>query len=154
MNTIKINDVTITSAQGGSISVSNGRVVINGQDVTPDAKRISIELQGNVDRLEVDAGLNADAAEKSPFELPSDGSGFDLVPAPAGRGRTALIPHDLIARAQAGDPEAITAMFEASKDNTAPCGYEPIAGVEMVPNAKGDMTVIRLVRAGVPPDAA
>lgn len=55
MSTIKINGVTIVSANGGSISVSNGRVVVDGQDVTPDEKQISIEVQGNVDRLDVDA---------------------------------------------------------------------------------------------------
>jgi hypothetical protein len=52
MNKVTINGVTITG--GKSISISNGRVIINGKDVTPDAKEINISVEGNVERLEAD----------------------------------------------------------------------------------------------------
>ena len=53
MNSITINGTTITS--GGSITVSNGRIVVNGRDVTPDAKTINIVITGNVEYLNADA---------------------------------------------------------------------------------------------------
>lgn len=52
MNKININGVTITS--GRSITITNGRVVVDGKDVTPDAKDIRIEVQGNVDSISAD----------------------------------------------------------------------------------------------------
>lgn len=52
-NTIRINGVTIAS--GRNITITDGRVVIDGRDVTPDGKTITIEVVGDVDRLEVDA---------------------------------------------------------------------------------------------------
>jgi hypothetical protein len=64
------------------------------------------------------------------------------------------ITHDLITHAEAGDPDAMKAVFEASKDGAAARGNEPIIGVDLVAEAKGDMAVLRLVRAGVPSDAA
>lgn len=53
MNTIRINGITITG--GRSITVTNGRVMIDGKDVTPDAKDIRIEVAGNLERIEADA---------------------------------------------------------------------------------------------------
>ena len=53
MNTIRINGVTITG--GRSIVINNGRVVVDGNDVTPNAKDIRIEVNGDVDDLDVDA---------------------------------------------------------------------------------------------------
>lgn len=53
MNKININGVTITS--GRSITITNNRVIIDGKDVTPDAKDIRIEVQGNVGAIEADA---------------------------------------------------------------------------------------------------
>lgn len=53
MNSITINGKTITSS--GNIIVSNGRVIVGGTDVTPEGKEIIIVVNGNVDKLEVDA---------------------------------------------------------------------------------------------------
>jgi hypothetical protein len=52
MNTISINGVTITA--GRSINIRNGKITVDGGDVTPDAKQIKIEITGNVERLEAD----------------------------------------------------------------------------------------------------
>lgn len=52
-NRIVINGVVVSG--GKNIVVSNGRVVVDGQDVTPDAKDIRIEVHGSVDSLDVDA---------------------------------------------------------------------------------------------------
>lgn len=52
MNTIVINGVTI--AGGRSVSIVGNKVIVDGKDVTPDAKDIKIEIAGNVDRLEAD----------------------------------------------------------------------------------------------------
>ncbi|MEY4433354.1 MAG: Aeromonas phage phiA8-29 [Bacteroidota bacterium] len=53
MNTISINGMTITGS--GNITVLNGRVIVNGKDVTPEGKEINITVTGNVEKLEVDA---------------------------------------------------------------------------------------------------
>lgn len=53
MNTVTVNGRTITSNR--SITVINNRVIIDGEDVTPDSKNIIIEIQGNVNELSVDA---------------------------------------------------------------------------------------------------
>lgn len=53
MNSVTINGNTITAS--GSIVVSNGKIIVNGKDVTPNAREISIQITGNVERLEVDA---------------------------------------------------------------------------------------------------
>jgi len=53
LNTVIINGVTYTGH--GSITVVNGRVTIDGKDVTPDAKEVHIEVNGNVESLSVDA---------------------------------------------------------------------------------------------------
>jgi len=52
MPTVTINGVTITA--GRSIKIANNRVIIDGEDVTPDAKQITIQVNGNVERLNVD----------------------------------------------------------------------------------------------------
>jgi hypothetical protein len=53
-STITINGVTITTSRSGSISVSNGRVIIDGKDVTPDAKQITIEVNGDIHSISAD----------------------------------------------------------------------------------------------------
>jgi hypothetical protein len=50
---ITINGKTITT-NGGSIQVGNGKIIIDGVDMTPDSKEINIEVIGNVDLLEID----------------------------------------------------------------------------------------------------
>lgn len=53
MNTVTINGVTISHS--GSISVINGKVIVDGKDVTPNAKEINISVDGPIEKLEVDA---------------------------------------------------------------------------------------------------
>jgi hypothetical protein len=54
VNNIKINGLSITG--GRSVVVSNGRVIVDGKDVTgEDSKNITIEIQGDVAELSVDA---------------------------------------------------------------------------------------------------
>ena len=52
-STVVINGVTITG--GRNVTIRNGKVIADGVDVTPDAKEISITVNGNVDKLEADA---------------------------------------------------------------------------------------------------
>lgn len=54
-STISINGTTFTTTGRGSISISNGRVTIDGKDVTPDAKIISIEVHGDIQSISADA---------------------------------------------------------------------------------------------------
>lgn len=67
MNTISINGVTISA--GRSINIRNGKITIDGVDVTPDAKQITIEITSNVERLEADCcekiTVNGDAGPVS-----------------------------------------------------------------------------------------
>lgn len=53
MNTITINGNKISAS--GNITVSNGKVIVNGIDVTPDLKQISIVVTGDVETIKVDA---------------------------------------------------------------------------------------------------
>ncbi|WP_404667178.1 hypothetical protein [Roseateles asaccharophilus] len=53
MATIIINGKTI-SASGSSVTVVNGRVIVDGKDVTPDTKEIRIEVQGDIESLQAD----------------------------------------------------------------------------------------------------
>lgn len=55
---IRINGTTITQTGGGrTVVVRNGRVTVDGKDVTPEGpeKTINISIEGNVGSLEVDA---------------------------------------------------------------------------------------------------
>lgn len=67
MASIIINGLTITG--GRNINISNGRVIIDGKDVTPDIKEISIQITGDVETLSVDAcnkiEVNGNVAELS-----------------------------------------------------------------------------------------
>jgi hypothetical protein len=45
--------MTITA--NGNISVRNGRVLVDGKDVTPDAKDIRIEVHGDVGQITADS---------------------------------------------------------------------------------------------------
>ena len=47
---IKINDVSYT---GDMININNSKIYINGKDVTPDSKNISISVEGNIENLDV-----------------------------------------------------------------------------------------------------
>lgn len=50
-NRISINGVDIVG--GRNISIKNGRVIVDGNDVTPESKNITIEVSGNVETLDV-----------------------------------------------------------------------------------------------------
>lgn len=55
MRSIIINGTSITVSGGGSLQIINGRVIVGGKDLTPDAKDIRIEIHGDVAHLEVDS---------------------------------------------------------------------------------------------------
>jgi len=50
-STIKINGVTF---HGDNVSIVNSKIIIDGKDVTPDSKTISIQVEGNIGNLKVD----------------------------------------------------------------------------------------------------
>lgn len=52
---VTINGTTITSSGRCNVVVVNGRVIVDGRDVTPDAKQVRIEVQGDIQTLQVDA---------------------------------------------------------------------------------------------------
>ncbi len=60
MNTVVINGVAITG--GRNITIHNGKVIVDGVDVTPDAKSINISVNGNVDRIDADACQKIDVS--------------------------------------------------------------------------------------------
>ena len=39
---------------GNKIHITNGKVIINGQDQTPDSKEINIQVQGDIGELKID----------------------------------------------------------------------------------------------------
>lgn len=51
MATVSLNGITF---KGAEISINKGRIIIDGKDVTPDAKEITIAVDGNIERLQVD----------------------------------------------------------------------------------------------------
>lgn len=53
MGRISINGIVVAS--GKNISVINGKVMVDGKDVTPETKNIVIQVQGDVNALSVDA---------------------------------------------------------------------------------------------------
>ncbi|MFH0289474.1 hypothetical protein ACGRSR_17925 [Vibrio owensii] len=53
-STIKVNGLTITGVSGRNIVINDGKVIVDGKDVTPDSKEISIAIEGNVERLQAD----------------------------------------------------------------------------------------------------
>ena len=50
MGTIVINGEIYL---GNSITVKNGKVIVDGKDFTPNSKDIKIEVKGDIDRLDV-----------------------------------------------------------------------------------------------------
>lgn len=52
MTTIRINNSTYS---GSNVVVINGKVIVNGKDVTPDSKEINIIIDGDIDELRVDS---------------------------------------------------------------------------------------------------
>jgi hypothetical protein len=52
MSTVIINGKTYV---GNSISVTNGKVIVDGKNVTPESKEINIKVEGNIQELKVDA---------------------------------------------------------------------------------------------------
>lgn len=54
MSTIVINGMSISSNNGNMI-MTNGKIFIDGKDVTPDAKEIHVTVTGNIENLEIGA---------------------------------------------------------------------------------------------------
>ncbi|MGF6431514.1 hypothetical protein [Bradyrhizobium elkanii] len=54
MNSITINDVAYTTAR--TVTIANGRILLDGKDVTPDAKEIHIA--GDISHLQADVCLS------------------------------------------------------------------------------------------------
>jgi RecJ-like exonuclease len=52
MGSIRINGIDYS---GDNISIRGNKVVVNGIDVTPDAKEISIVVEGNISEIKVDS---------------------------------------------------------------------------------------------------
>lgn len=50
---IKINGVTISGTHN-CVTVINGKIIVDGKDLTPNENEITIEVIGNIDKLEVD----------------------------------------------------------------------------------------------------
>jgi hypothetical protein len=53
MGTVSIDGVVVAS--GKNVSVVNGKVMVDGKDVTPESKTIHIVVNGDVNELSVDA---------------------------------------------------------------------------------------------------
>jgi len=52
---IKINGITIEgNLSGGSLTIKNNKVFINGKDVTPESTTINIEVSGHCSKIEAD----------------------------------------------------------------------------------------------------
>lgn len=51
MNTIIING---NSYSGKNVVISNGKVIIDGNDLTPDSKSINIDVNGNINEINAD----------------------------------------------------------------------------------------------------
>jgi hypothetical protein len=52
---IIINGTTINTSSRGNLVISNGRVVVDGKDVTPEARQITIEVHGDLHTIDADA---------------------------------------------------------------------------------------------------
>lgn len=52
MSTIRINN---NSYVGNSVVITNGKIIIDGKDVTPNSKEINISIEGDINELKVDA---------------------------------------------------------------------------------------------------
>lgn len=52
--TVEINGTVIQISGRNNVTIRNGQVIVNGKDVTPNAKEINIVINGPVDKLEVD----------------------------------------------------------------------------------------------------
>ncbi len=51
-SSVFINGVVVSG--GRNIRIHGGRIIVDGQDVTPDTKVITVEVHGDVDRLEAE----------------------------------------------------------------------------------------------------
>ena len=51
MANISVNNITY---KGSSISISNNKIVINGIDVTPNSREITIQIDGDVETVNID----------------------------------------------------------------------------------------------------
>lgn len=67
-STVVINDNVISgSFSGNSVVIRNGKVIVDGKDVTPDGKVINVTITGNVYNLDINAcsslTINGDVGE-------------------------------------------------------------------------------------------
>lgn len=58
MSTVFINGVVIQSSGRGNVTIINGKVIVDGKDVTPDSKEINVVVNGPLEKLDVDACNN------------------------------------------------------------------------------------------------
>ena len=61
MNTITINGTVVTTSSR-SVVIKNGKVIIDGKDLTPESKEINISIIGGLSKLEVDACSKVDVS--------------------------------------------------------------------------------------------
>lgn len=54
MNIVKINGITIHSDNSRNVVIKNGKVLVDGKDVTPESKNITIVIEGDINSLSVD----------------------------------------------------------------------------------------------------
>lgn len=52
MSSININEKVIETTSK-NVTIKNGRVIVDGKDVTPESKEIIIKVEGNIEKLEV-----------------------------------------------------------------------------------------------------
>jgi hypothetical protein len=50
-STVTINGI---SYNGNNVKIINGKVIVDGKDMTPDAKNITIHVEGDISKLSVD----------------------------------------------------------------------------------------------------
>lgn len=55
MSTVIVNGVVIQTSGRGNVTVRGSRIIVDGKDVTPDSKEINIVVNGNIEKVEVDA---------------------------------------------------------------------------------------------------
>ncbi len=75
MNSITINGHTYSG--GRSISITNGKVIIDGNDVTPEGKEINITVHGDIHIIDVDV-CNKVSVNGNAHEVKSASGDIDI----------------------------------------------------------------------------
>ncbi len=84
MSSITING---NSYSGRNVTINNGRVIIDGKDVSPDAKEITISVVGDIDALTVDY-CNKISVQGNVREAKSTSGDIDIAGSVAGNVKT------------------------------------------------------------------